>query len=83
MHALPQIKKKKIHAWISFRLTWKIPGVMLVDVDLPDDVNSETLLLYFPLQIEPHELQVGWMEPEAREHQVILFVFLLLVGDPL
>lgn len=62
---------------------------MLVDIDLPDDINTKTLLLHFPLQVEPHELLIGRMEPEAREHQIILLVsFILsaasiLVYDPL
>ena len=61
---------------------------MLVDIDLPDNINTETLLLHFPLQVEPHELLISWMEPEAWEHQIILFVSVdcsaatILVGDP-
>ena len=62
---------------------------MLVDIDLPDDVKTEALLLHFPLQVEPHELLIGWMEPEAREHQIIVFISVvcsaaaILLSDPL
>jgi len=62
---------------------------MLVDIDLPDDVNTEKLLLHFPLQVEPHQLLISWMEPEAWEHQIIVFVSVIcsaaaiLLSDPL
>lgn len=48
---------------------------MLVDVDLLDDVNTEPLFPHLPREVEAHELLVRRVEPEPREHQVILFVF--------
>jgi len=92
---LPATQAEEVAVLVSCALhhipsfIWKIPGVMLVDINLPDDVNTEALLLHFPLQVESHELLIGWMEPEAREHQIILFVSvvcsatILLLGDPL
>lgn len=47
-------------------LTWEIPWIILVDVQLPDELNGKRLLLDFPSKVESDELFIRWMKPEAR-----------------
>uniref|UniRef100_A0A0E0CRG3 Uncharacterized protein n=1 Tax=Oryza meridionalis TaxID=40149 RepID=A0A0E0CRG3_9ORYZ len=46
-------------------LTWEIPWIILVDVQLPDELNGKRLLLDFPSKVESDELFIRWMKPEA------------------
>uniref|UniRef100_A0A0E0HL98 Uncharacterized protein n=1 Tax=Oryza nivara TaxID=4536 RepID=A0A0E0HL98_ORYNI len=48
-------------------LTWEIPWIILVDVQLPDELNGKRLLLDFPSKVESDELFIRWMKPEASE----------------
>ena len=67
------MKEEHKHNQSNSEITWKIPGVVLVDVDLLDDVNTEALLLHLPRKVEAQELLVRRMEPEPRKHQIIIF----------
>jgi hypothetical protein len=45
---------------------------VLVDVHLLDDLHAERLPRHLPAEVERDELLVGRVEPEPREHQVVL-----------
>ena len=47
-------------------LTWEIPWIILVDIQLPDELDRERLLLDFSFKVEPDELFICWMKSKAR-----------------
>jgi hypothetical protein len=56
---------------VSFKLTWQIPRIKLVDVQLPDELNGDRLLLDLLLEVETNQLFIGWMESEPGKEDLI------------
>ena len=50
--------------------TLQLPGLDLVEVDLPDDLEVELLKSDLLLEVVQQQLLVGGVEPEARRHAV-------------
>ena len=49
---------------VGFKLTWQIPWIKLVDVQLPDKLNGDRLLLDLLVEVETNQLFIGRVEPE-------------------
>jgi hypothetical protein len=56
-----ELKRKK-------GITWKIPGIVFVDIDLLDEFNSDGFLLNLPVKIKPNELFISWMKPKSWQY---------------
>jgi hypothetical protein len=52
-------------------LTWEIPWIILVDVQLPDELYGQRFLLNLSLEIEADELFICRMEPKTRKKDLI------------
>ena len=52
-------------------ITWEVPWIKLVDVQLPDELNRDGLLLDLLLEVETNQLFIGRMEPEPRHEDLI------------
>lgn len=56
---------------MNLRLTWEIPGVVFVNVQLPDELDREWALLDLPFQVEQHELFISRVETEPRQYHLL------------
>jgi hypothetical protein len=55
-------------------LTWEIPWIILVDVQLPNELNGHRFLLNLSLEIKAYELFICRMEPETWKKNLIRLV---------
>jgi len=60
--------------------TWKIPGVIFVDIELSYELNGERVVLNLPLQVEAYELFVGWMKPKSGQQYILHFLITVVVS---
>lgn len=49
-------------------LTWKVPWIIFVDINLFDEFNFERLLFHLSLQIKPNKFFICRVESKARKH---------------
>jgi hypothetical protein len=55
-------------------LTWEIPWIILVDVQLPNELNGQRSLLNLSPEVKAYELFICRMEPEAWKKNLIWLV---------
>lgn len=60
-------------------LTWKIPGIIFINVDLLNQFNGEKPLLNLSLEVKPNKLLISWMEAKTRQHHIINFIHLIIL----
>lgn len=57
--------------WSWWQLTWEIPRIIFVDVQLPDELNGDRLLLDLLLEVEADQFFIGRVKPEPGHEDLI------------
>lgn len=58
-------------------LTWKIPGIIFIDIQLLDELDGERLLLNLPLQVKPNQLLISGMKSKPGKHDFLQFISII------
>lgn len=61
---------------IRSKLTWKIPWIEFIDVELLDELDRERALLDLPLEIKPNKLLICWVKTKPWQHHFIYFILI-------